>query len=128
MSIDSMLFSIVSAWQGWLNGNSLLFYGIAILVYAIFILIVTSVFAYVFGWVERKLIAKIQHRHGPTYVGKFGIFQNLADLVKLLSKEHITPDNADRVLLSLAPILMLAVTTFMVLLLPFSPTLPCRHY
>ncbi len=127
MLIDSIVFSIVSTWQGWLNGSSLLFYGIAILVYAIFILIVTSIFAYIFGWVERKLIAKIQHRHGPTFVGKFGILQNLADLVKLLSKEHLTPDNADRVLLTIGPILLLAVTTFMVLLLPFSPTLQATN-
>ncbi len=128
MSIDSMIsYSIITTWQGWLSGSSILLYAVAIVLYAIAILILTSVFAYLFGWVERKIIAKIQHRHGPTYVGKYGIFQNLADLVKLLSKEHVTPDNSDPLLLSLGPVLLLAVITFMVLLLPFSPTLQATN-
>ncbi|MEM3839059.1 MAG: complex I subunit 1 family protein [Candidatus Micrarchaeaceae archaeon] len=118
-----MLLSIISTWQEWLNRGNLAYEGIALLLYAIAVLIVISVFAYVFGWAERKLIAKIQHRHGPTYVGKYGILQNLADLVKLLAKEHVTPENSDRLLLALSPILMLSITTFMILLLPFSPSL-----
>ncbi len=121
--IDSIVSPIVSDWQSWLSSGSLLLYAAAILAYAIAMLIVISVFAYVFGWVERKVIARIQHRHGPTYVGKYGFLQNLADLVKLLSKEQITPENADRVLLAIGPILLLALTTFMILLIPLSPAL-----
>ena len=126
MLIDSALFQIAT-WQNWLSGSNLLLYILAIVIYAIFILIITSIFAYLFGWVERKLIAKIQHRHGPTYVGKYGIFQNLADLVKLLAKEHVVPENADKLLIALGPILILAITTFMVLILPFSPTLQATN-
>ncbi len=128
MLIDSLaLLSIISTWQGWLSSGSLFLYAVAIVVYAIFIIIITSAFAYLFGWIERKLIAKIQHRHGPTYVGKYGIFQNLADLVKLLSKEHIDPENSDPTLLALGPILLLAITTFMVLLLPFSQSIQATN-
>lgn len=116
-----VLYFIFSAWISWLSSSNLLLYSVAIVIYAILVLILISVFAYLFGWVERKLIAKIQHRHGPTYVGKYGILQNLADLVKLLAKEHMTPKNSDRVLFVLGPVLLLAVLTFVILLLPFEP-------
>ena len=54
---------------------------VALVVFAIIIGVVVSVFAYLFGWVERKVVARAQSRHGPTYVGKYGILQNLADIV-----------------------------------------------
>ncbi len=69
---------------------------IKVLAYAIAALVFIIVFDYMFGWMERKVVAKAQFRHGPTYVGKFGILQNMADILKLLSKENIIPDNADR--------------------------------
>ena len=69
-------------------------------IYAIIIFLILAVFGYMFGWVERKLIAKAQYRHGPTYVGKYGILQNFADLVKLFSKASLDLDNADSILYS----------------------------
>jgi len=90
-------------------------------VIVIFILIVF--FDYIFGWLERKSIAKAQLRHGPTYVGKFGILQNLADIVKLLAKENIIPKNADKLVFSTAPLLLLALFIFLIYLLPFSNSL-----
>lgn len=93
------------------------------IVYAIIILILIIVFDYLFGWLERKTVAKIQGRHGPTYVGKYGMLQNLADFIKLLSKEHEVPKRADRFLFLLTIPLMLALSIFLILLLPFSPTL-----
>jgi len=90
-------------------------------VIAIFILIVF--FDYTFGWLERKSIAKAQFRHGPTYVGKFGILQNLADIVKLLAKENIIPKNADKLVFSTVPPLILALFIFLIYLLPFSSSL-----
>ena len=118
---------LISVWQGWLSSGGLLPYAAAIIAYAVAVLIITSVFAYIFGWVERKLIARMQHRHGPTYVGKYGIFQNLADLVKLLTKEYVEPDKADRLLMKLGPVLLLGMTTFLILLVPFSPTLQATN-
>ncbi|MFP3278584.1 MAG: complex I subunit 1 family protein [Candidatus Micrarchaeota archaeon] len=90
-------------------------------VIVIFILIVF--FDYIFGWLERKSIAKAQFRHGPTYVGKFGILQNLADIIKLLAKENIIPKNADKLVFSTAPLLLLALFIFLIYLLPFSNSL-----
>lgn len=91
--------------------------------YAIEISILIVAFDYVFGWVERKTIAKIHKRHGPTFVGKYGMLQNLADFVKLLSKAHMVPSGADKPVFLITIPLMLSITLFLTMLLPFSPLL-----
>lgn len=72
-------------------------------------------------WIERRVCALIQDRKGPNRVGPLGLFQALADAVKLLFKEDIIPSEVDRPLYLLAPILALvpALTTFSVI--PFGP-------
>ncbi|MGC8960878.1 MAG: NADH-quinone oxidoreductase subunit H, partial [Candidatus Bathyarchaeia archaeon] len=52
--------------------------------------------ALAFEWIDRKFYAKLQNRVGPLYTGPSGILQPLADLIKLLSKEDITPRAADK--------------------------------
>ncbi|MEM3841387.1 MAG: complex I subunit 1 family protein [Candidatus Micrarchaeaceae archaeon] len=69
---------------------------IALIIFAIILGIAITLYVYLIGWGERKIMGRIHSRHGPTYVGKFGILQNMADVIKLLSKEHIAPDNADK--------------------------------
>ena len=91
--------------------------------YGIAILVLIGAFDYFFGWLERKVIARIHGRHGPTYVGKYGLLQNLADIVKLLSKEHVVPKEADGLLFTGMVPLMLATAIFVVMLLPLSPAL-----
>src|SRR5215208_6208607 len=54
-------------------------------------------------WSERKLIARIQDRVGPNRVGPWDIFQSVADVLKLLTKEDIVPAQADRWVFVLAP-------------------------
>jgi NADH-quinone oxidoreductase subunit H len=56
-------------------------------------------------WITRKVISRIQDRIGPNRQGPYGLFQTVADALKLLSKEDITPTNADKVSYNLAPIL-----------------------
>lgn len=46
-------------------------------------------------WVERKVMARMQHRRGPVYVGKYGVLQNIADTIKLLFKQDTIPARAD---------------------------------
>lgn len=94
-----------------------------IAVYAILVSVLMSVYAYVFGWVERKVIAKAQYRHGPNRVGAFGFLQNLADLVKLMAKEVRYPDNADRAMMALSFVGLVAIAVFIILLLPLTPSL-----
>ncbi len=71
-------------------------------------------------WAERRVVARLQQRYGPNRCGPLGLFQPLADAVKLAMKETIAPLSADRGLYLLAPALM-AVPAFMgMLFIPYS--------
>jgi NADH-quinone oxidoreductase subunit H len=74
-------------------------------------------------WVERKVVARFQDRLGPNRLGPFGLIQPLADVIKLLIKEDITPRGADRVVFNLAPIMALASVLLLWAVIPFAPTL-----
>lgn len=74
-------------------------------------------------WVERKVVARFQDRLGPNRLGPFGLIQPLADVIKLLIKEDITPSGADRVVYNIAPILALATVLILWAVIPFSSTL-----
>jgi NADH-quinone oxidoreductase subunit H len=56
-------------------------------------------------WVERKVAARFQDRLGPNRLGPFGLFQPLADIIKLVIKEDITPAGADKIIYNIAPVL-----------------------
>ena len=60
-------------------------------------------------WLDRKIVAKFQNRYGPLYVGPKGFLQPIADFIKLLSKEDITPRMADKVPFGLMPPLLLTL-------------------
>ncbi len=115
--------SIVQLFNSLLNSSNIVYNLIALVIYAIMIFLILAVFGYMFGWVERKLIAKAQYRHGPTYVGKYGILQNFADLVKLFSKASLDLDNADSILYSTALPILISLTIFTVMLLPIFPSI-----
>ncbi|MFT3845322.1 MAG: NADH-quinone oxidoreductase subunit NuoH [Lacibacter sp.] len=67
---------------------------------------------------ERKVAAWIQIRLGPNRVGPKGMFQSMADTVKLLVKEGMTPDGADRLLFNVAPFIAMIVA--MLLMAPIA--------
>ena len=70
-------------------------------------------------WFERKVAARMQLRRGPNRVGPWGLLQTLADTGKLLIKEDIIPDAADRAVFRAAPILVLVSTFLLFVVLPF---------
>jgi len=74
--------------------------------------------AVVLVWLERKIAGYIQRRPGPFEVGPHGILQSLADALKLIAKQLVTPANADKPLFWLAP--LLAFLPVFVLFLPIS--------
>jgi NADH-quinone oxidoreductase subunit H len=73
-------------------------------------------------WVERKVVARFQDRIGPNRLGPFGLVQPVADIIKLLIKENITPIGADRIVYNIAPIIALASALSLWAVLPISAT------
>lgn len=69
---------------------------------------------------ERKLLGFFTQRKGPNRVGAWGILQTLADAVKLLCKENITPQKADKFLFNLAPILVFIPVMTVLGIIPYS--------
>jgi NADH-quinone oxidoreductase subunit H len=72
-------------------------------------------------WVERKVVARFQDRLGPNRLGPFGLIQPIADVIKLLIKEDITPNGADRVVYNIPPIIALATVLLLWGVIPFAP-------
>jgi len=75
------------------------------LVKALFLFVYLLLSTLLVIWFERRVIGRMQQRPGPNRFGPFGIFQTLADGVKLALKEDIVPKNADKLIHLLAPIL-----------------------
>jgi NADH-quinone oxidoreductase subunit H len=96
-------------------------YALAAAVHLGLLINVVAVGALVFIWMERKIAGRIQDRLGPTRVGgKFGWLQTLADGVKLVAKEDITPKDADHLLFKLAPYVSFAASFTAYMALPFA--------
>lgn len=70
---------------------------------------------------ERKLLARMQLRHGPNRIGPFGMFQPMADLIKMLTKEDLRPTGSDRWLFLLAPGISAVTALVAFAVIPFTP-------
>lgn len=91
------------------------------LVLASIVAVVAPAMLIILTWLERKIIARIQDRIGPNRAGPFGLLQGVADMIKMFTKEDITPAAADRIVYNIAPGLSMisAIMTFAVI--PFAP-------
>lgn len=77
---------------------------------------------------ERKVLAFFTQRKGPNRVGPWGLFQTIADAIKLLCKENITPSGAEKLLFNLAPLLAFVPVMVVWGLIPFSSEFDFMSY
>src|SRR5262245_57378999 len=96
----------------WLDVISILINILAVLLFAPLLMMYLT-------WFERKIVARIQDRWGPNRVGPWGLLQPIADGIKMLLKEDITPSAADRPLHMLAPVMVVVPSLVMFSVLPF---------
>ena len=78
------------------------------------------------GWLtfgERRLLGWIQIRRGPNRAGPWGLLQPMADIVKLLTKEDVTPEGADRWIFLYAPAVIAVTALLIFAVVPFGDTL-----
>ena len=79
-------------------------------------------------WVERKVIAHVQVRIGPSRVGPHGLMQPLADVIKLITKEGMLPSYANRPFYILAPILAVSMALTSIAVIPFGSEVSVGGY
>jgi NADH-quinone oxidoreductase subunit H len=77
---------------------------------------------------ERKALARIQTRIGPNRAGPWGLLQPIADAVKLIFKEELTPTKADKLLFLLAPVVTLVPALVITAVVPWGPNLTVFGY
>ena len=84
-------------------------------------LILLGGFAYLTLY-ERKVLAWMQSRIGPNRTGPWGILQPIADAVKLIFKEELTPANAEKLVFLLAPVITVVPAVVITAVVPFGPS------
>jgi len=117
----------LGAWaQGVLYGWGLPEWAVNLIsdIVGVLILVIIGIMAVIiFTPMERKVIARMQDRPGPNRVWPYGLLQALADAIKMLTKEDITPRKADRALHMLAPLLVAVPALLIFAVLPWGPKL-----
>ena len=96
-------------------------YIIATVIKAILILAIISALAGFGTYIERKILAFMQRRLGPTHVGPYGLLQILADGIKLFTKEDFIPSGANRIIFMVAPIITAATAFIALAAVPLLP-------
>jgi len=106
-------------WLGERGGPSWLPYVVSSIIGILALLLWALLSQLLFIWAERRLIARIQVRLGPNRAGPFGLLQPVADALKVLAKEMVTPRGADRLLFWLAPIAVVVPAIVVLAVFPF---------
>jgi len=95
--------------------------------YITYILVSAVLFGFIAGFTlfavysERKIAGFVQDRLGPMETGKFGTLQTIADILKLIQKEFITPSAADKVLFAAAPVIIFIAVFLGFAVMPWAP-------
>lgn len=121
------LIKVIEGWiqnllLGWGAGEELTLFilqaiGSVVVVLICFVIVIALI------WVERKLAGRIQDRFGPNRAGPFGIFQSFADIIKIFTKEYITPEGAEKGAFNIAPVLAMASVLAIWAVFPFAVNL-----
>ena len=90
------------------------------------VLVVVVFNALILTWAERKVSAHIQRRIGPKEVGPFGLLQPIADTIKLIAKELLTPQNVAKPLYFLAPVIVFIPVLVSFVVIPFDARLQVK--
>ena len=106
----------------YLNENLTPFWAglISMVLLGVGILLFYAVLGLYLVYAERKICARMQNRMGPNRVGPGGIFQTIADLIKLLLKELIYIRNADSLLFNIAPFIVIVASIMAIGAIPFA--------
>jgi NADH-quinone oxidoreductase subunit H len=72
-------------------------------------------------WLERRMLALFQDRYGPNRVGPFGLFQVVADMIKIFMKEDWIPPFADKAVFIIAPAIIMIAVLMSFAVVPFAP-------
>ena len=102
------------------DGLEWLGYTVAGFIYAFMIINLVIMTTALYIWFERRTMARFQSRLGPNRWGPFGLFQPIADVLKLLAKEDVIPAVADKKLFALAPIVLLFPALIVFSVIPLS--------
>ena len=94
------------------------FFLLSIIKAAVLAAVLLTTLAYL-QWVERKVIAHIQVRLGPSRVGPHGLMQPLADVIKLITKEDLVPPHVNKFLYLFAPFFAIVMALLSVSIIPF---------
>jgi NADH-quinone oxidoreductase subunit H len=117
---------LVETFSNWLElrvGSSIAAEFVKAILAAGLIAVLVSVLGLVLVYLERKVAAHMQQRLGPMRVGPHGIFQTVADTIKLISKEDIIPAHADRVIHTVGPLICFVAAFMVIGFIPFAPGL-----
>lgn len=118
MRIDPQIPSFLTEWmtqEQWATTFSI--------IQAVVILLVVVLIAALMSFIERRLLAWWQDRYGPNRVGPFGMFQIVADMLKIMFKEDWLPQFSDKRIFIMAPAIAMATALLSFAVIPISPTL-----
>jgi NADH-quinone oxidoreductase subunit H len=114
--------SLTAAVENWLQSTFSPFWAIAweMVIIGLVFLIFYALTGLILVYAERRICAFMQNRLGPNRVGPWGIFQTIADFIKLLMKELVRIKEADKFLFNLAPFIVIIASFMAIAAIPFA--------
>ena len=110
---DAIARGLAGLMPGWAATGLTTLLGVVLVVLVLVAVVMSQVY------LERRVLGRMQDRWGPNRVGKWGLLQPVADVIKLLMKEDIRPNTADPMVFFLAPIIVLVPALLVYAVIPF---------